>query len=950
MIKEIKYNGYTANPSDYECADGDLALTMGLVQENGAMKPILSPTNVCSFDANIKVLYIHKTADFTHYVLYNTSNYSLYWSDIKTISDLHFISEFPDLHSVSTIGNLILLLLNDTTMFLKWNKETYVNLGDKPPFLSIDFKLSDKSKSVSGQYHFEAKDSQEKIDISGWTQNGHGGRVALYHRPLADDISNALWGDILSKVSELNSENIFHQPFFIRYAYRIGDGHSWASAPILMLPFTGPLIIQATVEKDVSGDNLNFSMKGTIYGGQLNYRFVSPDIDNLKTWKDIISHVDIFVSAPIYTYDQSKKIWKFTSGDLMNKSYNHISFLDNTEKNIRYDETDTNGERCNYFVVPPSSTIQNTTDIHYTNDNIDDRIINTALFYKVAEIAIEDLIENKEVEISTGGLSRGRIEDNENGDATTSKYYLADNNFKPLYLEGNTLGNLLTKETLKDDFLSHHSIAAKCASDYNSRLHLANIKRIPFSSFPIRSAIQYRKPADDTSLLKDATIVSYTVHLEKNGVLTNSQLIVNNRYPEETNLSIHSIDSIDTIFPRYIYYPDPDATEIKLSVLFPEDGTGYHKARIYTLPLKQHPTLNGAYYYRGIQPNSPLPDYQDTEALVPARKGNYHYYEQNKLYSSDVNNPFCFDPNNIKMISTGAIHGICSASKALSQGQFGQFPLYAFTSQGVWALSPSATGSFEPAQPFTRDVVINPESITQIDNAVLFATDRGIMLISGSTVQCISDSLNTQEPFNITNLPKFDALQNIYNARGGDHFVSVLPFSEFLKECRMLYDYTHQHIIVYNPNVRYTYVFSLKSKLWGMMHSNIVDAVNSYPEALAMTSDAQLVDFSKTNSNNTPALIVTRPFKLEDADAFKTINTIIQRGNFSPNHMSQVLYGSNDLIHWHTVWSSVNNIMRGFRGTPYKYFRLVLISQLDKGESIYGCTVVYEPRMTNQIR
>ena len=61
MIKEIKYNGYTANPSDYECADGDLALTMGLVQENGAMKPILPPTNVCYFDANIKVLFAQGT-------------------------------------------------------------------------------------------------------------------------------------------------------------------------------------------------------------------------------------------------------------------------------------------------------------------------------------------------------------------------------------------------------------------------------------------------------------------------------------------------------------------------------------------------------------------------------------------------------------------------------------------------------------------------------------------------------------------------------------------------------------------------------------------------------------------------------------------------------------------------------------------------------------------------
>ena len=31
MIKEIKYNGYSANPSDYECADGDLSVAMNLI-------------------------------------------------------------------------------------------------------------------------------------------------------------------------------------------------------------------------------------------------------------------------------------------------------------------------------------------------------------------------------------------------------------------------------------------------------------------------------------------------------------------------------------------------------------------------------------------------------------------------------------------------------------------------------------------------------------------------------------------------------------------------------------------------------------------------------------------------------------------------------------------------------------------------------------------------------
>jgi len=50
------------------------------------------------------------------------------------------------------------------------------------------------------------------------------------------------------------------------------------------------------------------------------------------------------------------------------------------------------------------------------------------------------------------------------------------------------------------------------------------------------------------------------------------------------------------------------------------------------------------------------------------------------------------------------------------------------------------------------------------------------------------------------------------------------------------------------------------------------------------------------------------------------------------------------------VWSSQDQYLRGFRGTPYKYFRLALICNLDEGERLYGFTVQYEPRYLNQPR
>lgn len=144
----------------------------------------------------------------------------------------------------------------------------------------------------------------------------------------------------------------------------------------------------------------------------------------------------------------------------------------------------------------------------------------------------------------------------------------------------------------------------------------------------------------------------------------------------------------------------------------------------------------------------------------------------------------------------------------------------------------------------------------------------------------------------------------------------------------------------------------MESKQWGMMHSNIISNLNSYPDAFAMTSENELINFSQSDDTVEPltALAITRPFKIDAPNMFKTIDTIIQRGYFKSNHVAQILYGSNDLFNWHPIWSSSDKYMRGFRGTPYKTFRLVLICNLDKSENMLGCTVQFNPRMLNKPR
>lgn len=909
MIKEIKYNGYSATPSDYECPDGDLAMAMGLLQENGAMKPVLPPKEVLQLETGASVMYIHETSNFRHYIILKSTDDLAWWDGMEDSNTVSLRTFSTEIYQVTAIGNTLVVLASDGMHYFLWKDETvaYLYLGSKLPNLDIVFGLQAESVQYSKKY------PTENLNI------GLGTTVHYAFNEEWEEINNATedtinsWTNtILAKVNKLINEEVtkktrFIYPFFVRYAYRLYDGSlTMHSAPILMIPSSNDAPLVMTNDVTFS-DMTSWNIDILAFPCSLSYQSFNKNI--LSEWGDIIDSIDIFISLPMWRYDQSGKvslgkeaasgytIAKYMGGDLgaidgLGDKYTY------TDVATLYGNVATNN--FGIFKLPS-----------FDKEQYYDKICSCANFYHIASIKLATLSE-------TDTLVPFEIED---------------------------LNSLSVREVMTDDYQSHDTIIPKYSFVYNSRFNITSILRHHFVGFN-PSSMLCRSENTKGLFYVDTNAANLDVYVKINGKYNKTESL----YKHAAPISYLSWNDIGfyTYYPHahFIFYPDTNATEM----IIHQDGYGTVK-----YPLHSHPTLNGAYYFAGLEAN-PVYNSLIADEIIPEVSSNNYSDITNKIYTSEVNNPFYFPLLGINTVGTGNILGICAAAKALSEGQFGQFPLYAFTTEGVWALEVSSTGTYSAKQPITRDVCINPDSITQIDSAVLFATDRGIMHISGSTVQCISDNLNTEDLFSIADLPKCDKLIDIFNAKADDteqitiDDVAILPFLDFLADCRMIYDYTNQRIIVYNPAVRYAYVYSMKSQTWGMMRSNIVDNVNSYPEALAMADGATLVDFSKSDAETTTSLIITRPFKIDSPDTFKTINTIIQRGVFRSTHVQQVLYGSNDLFNWHTVWSSVDKIMRGFRGTPYKAYRLALVCKFDKGESIYGCTVVYEPRMTNQVR
>lgn len=339
--------------------------------------------------------------------------------------------------------------------------------------------------------------------------------------------------------------------------------------------------------------------------------------------------------------------------------------------------------------------------------------------------------------------------------------------------------------------------------------------------------------------------------------------------------------------------------------------------RSVVINLEPHPSLNGAFWFAGLDA-VPSPQKVDPDPVSLPDS----FPTLSKVYVSEATNPFTFPATGIVTVGSGIVSALASATKALSQGQFGQFPLYAFSSEGVWALEVGASGAYAARQPVSRDVCTNTRAITQIDSAVLFPSDRGIMLLSGSRAECISDSVNSEFPFDLLSLPGFDSFRQLF-ALGDDSCLSMQPFSSFLADCAMLFDYSHQRILIFSPRQSCAYVCSLISRQWGFLRARIAHSLNSYPETLAVDPDNNLVSFSSDSSDSgepVSGLLVSRPLKLGASDVLKTVSSVIQRGYFRKGSVRCALYGSRDLISWHLIRSSQSHFLRAFSGTPLQIF------------------------------
>ena len=415
------------------------------------------------------------------------------------------------------------------------------------------------------------------------------------------------------------------------------------------------------------------------------------------------------------------------------------------------------------------------------------------------------------------------------------------NGFENIFAEGKAFKNLEQQEVATDDDFTRSRITGNLYT-YNGKLHVGNIREKLAKPYPL-------------GMFAVSDINEFTVNTEVH-VKTESGMKI-----------VHGASTAyGAMVSPYLSYPDSRAVKMII----------YNDKYYDEIPLKPHPFLNIAYSLKGLYPHSitdkygtytPLPE--DSVSVAP-----------NKLKVSNVSNPFYFPAKQTYTVSSRNIVAMATATTALSTGQFGQFPLYVFTGEGVFALS-VGTGDIAYANSFsvTRDVCNNPDSIVSTDDAIVFSTDSGLKVLSGSTVRDISSDMEGYLPTAVDSSP---IIKKIAGVGGFSDKLSSTEFIYYLEEAKVGYNYEDKEVIVANRNYPYSYVFNMQSGSWYKISASINRFLNSYPECLAVFNDHGVYNMHNGHRTVNKILLLTRPIKFGTLTHKRIVQSAI-RGVIRPS-------------------------------------------------------------------
>jgi hypothetical protein len=880
--------GITNVPSDAICSDNTLAECIGLTYDNGEHRVIQRPEEFITFtgDDSLTILFAHKFVNEVRFIGYTKNNnvYHVRWGTRDEYNH-HFLFNTEDLMSLFNIDDLQITSVGKTLIVSSGEDLSYF-LWKPDGYTDLGKKIPEPDIEFSMVYGYWG--TSNVADLESSHSQDAGGCLEFHTLPGGTDLQAPA---VVQGMQETYNNIV------------VGLYNKNLKALAGKKCFAKPFLVRYAVELydgSYTCPSAPIAMFPAITKN-CYADFREPEVRvytfgcllafkadfDYSEWSDLVRGVVVFASDGVELYDTTNDQVPLSAYNMSGEGvviYNSIQ-----KPSVILPHHPSLDERAIKFYELRAGTDHPSVPLFQPLNAKDERsilddIVSSSVFYKLFEIGLKGS--------GTWESSKG-------------------------YINSHVVENPTSQEQLPDDYFSHTTLGGKNIFSYNNRLLISNVRRSFFEGF--------------SSFLPYDNNTSYLYHIYVYIKTPSGERVVCK--------TLHTYEKMG----NYFFYPDPRAYKVDI---FFADGRF-----VAEMELKEHPYLNAAYCF-GHLPDGTEDEPTETSGRNEPQQISAKEVLNNQIWTSEVNNPFVFRAEGNINVGSGNIIGLSTLTEALSQGQFGQYPLIIFADEGIWAASTGNTGLFTAVHPMSREVCNNPKSITQTDGAVFFTSKKGLMVVVGNQVKCVSEQM----------AGRTDAFAvSLYTEANIGHF------STFLENCFIAYDYRDSLLWIFNKGMRHCFVYNIKSGTFGKFdfgtHNeqtsndlvpNVIDSVvNFYPDYLPQ--DTQKKVFSLTNrvdinedENVYTASFLTRPMKLENAFALKTISEVVHAHAIQDNDCLRLrIFASNNLKQNADSWVEIHSLL----GNPWKFYRLRYdFSNLRATDRFAGSVLVTQEIRTDKLR
>lgn len=742
------------------------------------------------------------------------------------------------------------------------------------------------------------------------------------------DLDDAV-GEINALLSQANTEGSKLGHTYVTFAYKLFDGsyvkHTYpiylflgrTGTAVWISDFDGAYLeghpykwASVLISKPDNFNNTTDVNEVRVYTGKIGfaYSFTTEQKAILSKYDGIIKSFNMFISNPITPYSivSDRDMWEYI-GLSPDPIYNFIYLpMFNATQDLYWDY---NGQQYLFKAKV-----------------LDDKdIFNQVItFYKVKELNLDTLTGTTPASLETISLP----------------------------------ADLLTQEVLPVDNFTHHIIWGNKNYNYNSRLHFGDVTTKFFKGFyPFKWEYDYSLASAETYVAK---IYIKTDQGEK---------IV---YKEFETPAMEDVGGDPYLYySNILSYPDSRAYKIEFLRIVSggsNDGVYFGATVPVAYSLIPHPFLNLSYYinplgiddFVDIENHESGDNYLVTLDVADTDVENGLLNDPNRVQVSRLDNALVYEATNSYQIGNDdeTILGFGSVVEPLSDGQFGAFPLYVFTTAGIFVLQ-QGSGSilYSNVLPLNKEVCNNHLSITDIGGGVVYSTVKGLNILSGRQITEISQFLEGEPKEYLVNNETYQDYLGDVNFVNLLTELSTVDFKTYLENAIIGFDHVNNEIVVSNDSYSFSYVYNIESKMWHKISEVYTEFVKVIPKTYGYKA-GKFYDLTDEEFDYIETLIQTRPIKLESLN-IKAIERLILRGYFDVKDLTYsavLLFGTIDSKSYVFLCgksprddSTFQDILIKNSHVGFKYFILVYVGQI-KDSSINFIEVSYAERWNNKLR